>query len=161
MNPHGRQQDLEEKLFKPVNDILGTKEQDALHFDSNSEEAALAMQRKNVVELMEVTLPNTGLADSIGSIREILTEIRDNALDAWYGREGGDYARVMRQFNNFVEVVDKLSEGFKKMGLDLNNLDRNTPLSNEAVNAIKEACEKLQVKFPRQDLTVTTVKPRS
>lgn len=174
MNPHGRQQQLEEHIFKPVNDILGVQEEGSLHFEPNSKEAALAMERKGIVEFMEGALSRYGFEDSIGSVREILVEIRQHALNAWYGRSsnadklnawygsgGKDFALTMSQFNNFKTVIDQLSSALQEAGLNPSNLNANTVLSEKADNAIKEAFNQLKYYFPSEKYTTASpTKPR-
>lgn len=163
------QKNLENYLFKPVNDILGIQGNDVLHWDPNSEEAKLAANRKDVVEFMEDYLARMRsssrdheLADSIGSIREILIEIRRSGLEAWPGDKlelRRKVAPAINKLHDFTKIVDGLSKELDRLGINANRVTAGTEMSNDANNAIHEACKKLNEKFKREERTVSVVKP--
>ncbi len=163
------QRRLEKELFKPVNDILEIQGDDVYHWDPNSEEAKLASHRKDVIECMEDYLAKMrssstdhDLANSIGSIREILVEIRSDGLEAWPGSDPARRRKVNPAINNFIDftkIVDGLSKEFVRLGINANRVTPGTEMSNNANNAIHQACKKLNEKFKRRERTVSVVKP--
>lgn len=146
------QKKLDDNFFKPANDILNLQYAGALHFDPNSESALLAQQRRAVVACMDNALANNGMRESIGSVREILEEIRKVALNAWDRPSIKNELEVMAQFKMFVTIIDHLRSELEKQGIHVSDLtDPNKALPPAAIEAINKACAQLRDAFPKRD----------